>query len=83
MAVRIHDLTFLVASNNVYGADLHKERRFLCALFFVTGESILGKTEQGSQRDCAEDGWNLLKCMLSQRWGNRVKDQGRRDFINS
>ena len=44
MAVRIHDLTFLVVSNNVYGADLHKKRRFLCALPFVTGKSILGKT---------------------------------------
>ena len=44
MAVRIQDLTFLVVSNNVYGSDLHKERRFLCALSFVTGMSILGKT---------------------------------------
>ena len=44
MAVRIHDLTFLVVSNNVYGADLHKERRFLYALSFVAGKSILGKT---------------------------------------
>ena len=39
MAVRIQDLTFLVVSNNVYGADLNKERRFLCALSFVTGIS--------------------------------------------
>ena len=44
MAVKIHDLTFLVVSNNVYGADLHKERRFLCALSFVTGKSNLSKT---------------------------------------
>ena len=44
MAVRIQDLTFLVVSNNVYGSHLHKERRFLCALSFVTGKSILGKT---------------------------------------
>ena len=43
MAVRIQDFAFLVASN-VCGADLHEERRFLCALSFATGKSILGRT---------------------------------------
>ena len=57
MAVRIQLLTFVA---EVYGADLHKERRFLCALSFATGKSILGKKQQGSQRGCAENGWNLL-----------------------
>ena len=43
MVVRNQLLTFVVVSNEVYGADLHKERRFLCALSFVTSKSILGK----------------------------------------
>ena len=42
VAVRIQDLTFLVV--NVYGTDLHKERRFLRALSIAIGKSILGKT---------------------------------------
>ena len=40
VAVRNQLLTFVAISNEVYGADLHKERRFLCALSFATGKSI-------------------------------------------
>ena len=43
MAVRNQLLTFVAVSSEVYGADLHKERRFLCALSFATGKSILSK----------------------------------------